>query len=1485
MTDATAPTLPPDDQDRRFGDWLVRLNLARRVQLEAALVEQARRRDAGVRVRLGHVLVEQGVLSADDMRQVLELQSKTLMLCPRCQEAFPVVDGRPGASVARPPCGAGLYLPDVDATARGGPAPRTDAAAMAVLRPLGAGGATPDPAGPVASPAGSGAAAAAETAGGATASPDATVRRGMPAADAVVPAPAAPAAPDSAPQTPVPVLADRPASGAAVAATQANPIADAAGTRRTIADRYLLERELGRGGMGVVYRAHDLRLNRDVALKVLLVGDRADREEIERFTREARAAAGLQHPGIVQVFDVGELGGKPYYVMELLEGRELADWILEGALGPRDAAEIVRQVAEALRFAHAHGVLHRDIKPRNIVVQRAGRPREASREDRPGGRSGGGAPDEGPGGRSAGGATEARDAWQAKLLDFGLAKFAEQEVRMPAGKTGGASLRTLTRSGELVGTPAYMSPELAVGASATADARTDVYSLGAALYEALVGEPPFHDAATLALLLLRIRNDDPAPPRLRVPDLDRDLETVCLKCLQKDPKDRYAGAGDLADDCRRWRAGEPVAARPVGRAGRLWRKARRNRGVAALVATVVLAALGAGAWFGGGELLRQERIAAQLDEGRAALAARDFDGARRAAEIGLLDAPDDERFKLLSRQAQSEKSVAAGEAAFALYRSQRDEADRLRAESERARRAAEKAKTHAEKAEAWKLAPQADAAARAAEQSFAEAVARLIEAMKLWDEHPTAEQRMAGFYFDQFERAERAHLRREMDRAEAGVRQYDRKGQEYAEALRGARRVRVEFLLPAEFAAAEVETWLYRYETNGVPPVLAPVPCDPRTGAALAQPDLRDGEPIPLKLLAGRGRAAAGLATAERADLARKAGELVNAGQYAVALSLLERLTRAGSESPEHPYHLACCLARASAQADPFGWLTAAIGEAEVSALAARAGDDPFAALWAPALAKGASAEAWKTLAFLALEESVRRGWADAGRVQADADLAALRADSRFTLLCALMSGAIPRTHVHIARVLPGSPAAQVGLRDGDVVLAVRSPAAPDGPPPAAIEEVARAIQSMPAGAAYEVVVWRGGERVTATATGGGRLGIELAALDLSPAAPTRFPPGAGAGAGGAPGPADDPVERRIAAVRWGSVYRLERTAVNRVTMPWERDPITGRRSARLDLTLPRGSYLLYVPAGEGLFETRYPFEVARDLEWDEHCELVAEGDVPPLPPGAESLAPPSSAAFWVYVPAGPYRASGDPQAQQSPPRDAAIVRVPDAGGTEGYFVSRFEVTSAMYVAFLDDLAAQAMEDPFKRVPRQAVVATAETACWTRGADGRFRLRAQLPWWLDDLPISSISWDDATAYMDWLSRRPGPRRWTFALPTEDEWERCARGVDGRSFPGGEEFDPTFARTLASREGEQEHVRPESPGLFPLDESPFGVRDVAGGMREWTATVSGSRGEWRIVKGGSFGGPSAFCRLAFRNDDVSWGVYNDNGLRFFVRRTR
>jgi WD40 repeat protein/tRNA A-37 threonylcarbamoyl transferase component Bud32 len=294
---------------------------------------------------------------------------------------------------------------------------------------------------------------------------------------------------------------------------------------------------LGRGGMGVVHKARQVRLNRPVALKQLRTnGDR----ELARARIEAEALARLQHPHIVQIYEVLENEGRVYLALELVEGGALGEKLGGKPQPPREAAALVQTLARAAHYAHGRGIIHRDLKPANVLLTPDGVP---------------------------------------KIADFGLARLLAGDVRE-------------TREGEVLGTPAYMPPEQAAGKVEAVSPATDVYSLGVVLYEALTGRVPFQGVDVLDTLLLA-RTQEPVPPRRLRPRIPRDLETICLKCLQKELLRRYASAGALADDLGRFLAGEPVRARPAPPWERAWRWARRRPAVAGLSAAVVLVGLAA----------------------------------------------------------------------------------------------------------------------------------------------------------------------------------------------------------------------------------------------------------------------------------------------------------------------------------------------------------------------------------------------------------------------------------------------------------------------------------------------------------------------------------------------------------------------------------------------------------------------------------------------------------------------------------------------------------------------------------------------------------------------------------------------------------------------------------------------------------------------------------------------------------------------------
>jgi hypothetical protein len=292
--------------------------------------------------------------------------------------------------------------------------------------------------------------------------------------------------------------------------------------------------QLGRGTFGTVYKARDPELQRLVAVKVPRAGSFATPEEEERFLREARAAAQLSHPGIVPVLEIAHDRGVPYIVSEYVEGLTLADVLTGRRPGFREAAELVAAVADALDYAHRRQIVHRDVKPSNLLIDHAGRPH---------------------------------------VTDFGLARRGEGEV-------------TVTLDGQVLGTPAYMAPEQAAGDQQRVDARSDVYSLGVVLYELLTGELPFR--GNQRMLLHQVLHNEPRPPHSLNDRVPRDLETICLKAMAKVSARRYASAAEMADDLRRFLNGEAIRARPVGRAEKLARWARRNPAVATLLTVVSL---------------------------------------------------------------------------------------------------------------------------------------------------------------------------------------------------------------------------------------------------------------------------------------------------------------------------------------------------------------------------------------------------------------------------------------------------------------------------------------------------------------------------------------------------------------------------------------------------------------------------------------------------------------------------------------------------------------------------------------------------------------------------------------------------------------------------------------------------------------------------------------------------------------------------------
>src|SRR5215472_8234331 len=314
-----------------------------------------------------------------------------------------------------------------------------------------------------------------------------------------------------------------------------------------LGDYELLE-EIGRGGQGVVFRARQKRLNRTVALKVISLGQWASKAHLKRFRREAEAAASLDHPCIVPIYEVDERDGSCYFSMKFVEGGQLDEVTRREPMPIRRAVELIAKVARTVHYAHEHGILHRDIKPGNILLDAKGEPH---------------------------------------LTDFGLARLVESES-------------SVTQTLDVLGTPSYMAPEQASGEHTAITRITDVYGLGAVLYQLLTGQPPFAGGATYETIKLLL-DTEPRRPRLWNSKIDRDLSTICLKCLEKDPKRRYSSALALAEDLERWLKHEPIKARRTGliTRGRKW--IRRNPSFAVMAAMLVVLALPLGVMIWKGE--------------------------------------------------------------------------------------------------------------------------------------------------------------------------------------------------------------------------------------------------------------------------------------------------------------------------------------------------------------------------------------------------------------------------------------------------------------------------------------------------------------------------------------------------------------------------------------------------------------------------------------------------------------------------------------------------------------------------------------------------------------------------------------------------------------------------------------------------------------------------------------------------------------------
>ncbi len=393
---------------------------------------------------------------------------------------------------------------------------------------------------------------------------------------------------------------------------------------------YELLEEIGRGGMGVVYKAREEQLDRVVALKMILAGAHAGRTELGRFESEMHAVAQLQHENIVRIYHSGSHEGRPFCAMEFLDGGSLAEKLGGKPVGARRAAELIEALARAMHHAHRRGFIHRDLKPANILIDEHG---------------------------------------TAKITDFGLAR-----------KFGEAAAARYTATGNVVGTPAYMAPEQAKGSDKDLGPATDVYALGAILYELLTGTPPFQADSPMDTML-QVVHEEPLPPG-RLARVPRDQETVCLKCLEKAPRRRYGSAEALADDLRRFLEGRPIQARPVGRWERAWKWARRRPTAAALLATVPLAVVALLVVSLGYNVALQTALASKEKHARDAEEQRDIAN-------GALQEEAKQRQRAEEQEAVAKKERDLAEAARKAEKTQRERAEEQEKLAQRQRQRAE----------------------------------------------------------------------------------------------------------------------------------------------------------------------------------------------------------------------------------------------------------------------------------------------------------------------------------------------------------------------------------------------------------------------------------------------------------------------------------------------------------------------------------------------------------------------------------------------------------------------------------------------------------------------------------------------------------------------------------------------------------------------------------------------------------------------------
>jgi len=1108
---------------------------------------------------------------------------------------------------------------------------------------------------------------------------------------------------------------------------------------------YRLLGELGRGGMGVVYRALDTRMSRVVALKTLLATGSPD--AAARFQREVETISKLKHPGIVTIHQVGAVGEVPYFAMELLEGEPLSRLLRSrGPLPPRAAARVARDAANALAYAHEQGVVHRDVKPQNVMVEPIGGTPTAPTApvlD---------APLPLPDGRTLG-------DYRVVLMDFGLAR----------DSSASSAQAPLTQTGLALGTPAYMSPEQAEGRTRHLDALTDVYSLGATLYEMLTGWPPFQGQSQMELMM-QVLNEEPLPPRALVRSLPRDLEVICQKAMNKEKAKRYPSAKALADDLDRFLRGELIHARPATRWEKAVRWVRRRPTASALVGLTLLFAIATIGVILGRRIATDRRVAQLRADAEEALARRDPASAREAARRAIELAPEDLDLDRLRGRAEAAVCIAQCDRLHTASRQALLEAQARDAEARKAAEAVPDWAPVADKERVWAAEDAARGARRRSQDLLGQAQQELARALGYERDCPAARERLARIQMEAYLEAEARGDEAAMRQARLLVEFHDVAGRFAAEFDRKAK-----VSIASDPPGAEV--YVFRYAERGRR--LVPCPWDVASGRAL--------EPPPATAATTDLSATSGVPGPRTVEaLARwSAGvDLLGQGDAAAARTELEAALAIDAELIEAHYELARALLR--------------LGEVDA--------------------------------AYPHVVEAFAGGWGDVPPMWEDPDFAPLMKGPQYDALSTALTGGVPRRSIWVRRA-KGAAAGPDALRDGDFLVSVRQIAVADERPLRAMLSGTPGTERLPA------VITRGGATVDVSLTCEDLLGAEWEAIDLGPR------------------PVLARREEALRAVREGTAYPLVCEAASRLfTTP----------GAAL---LPAGSYLL-VLRSPGRVETRYPVCVARGGTWKGTVRLPSVEEFPPLPPGARTKDP---TAYWCFLPGGPFRMGLDPSAYS--PLDAEARHVDDV------FVARYEVSLAEWLEFLNDPEVQArienVEGQLTRVPRRTV---AFNRSLTPGADGRYL--PPMGWW--ERPVFAVSHRDAGFYLAWLRKRfPLRKGFEVDLAREEEWEKAGRGVDGRTYPWGPWFDWTFCRGLKSRPRD---ARPEAYGQFPYDESPYGVRDLAGGVSEWTASRFTPQVGHPTYRGGSWGdGDPRSFRLASRLDAEDSQVSTTLGMRLVVRR--